>query len=711
MTEIILIFPPQWIPVHPYLALPCLTAYLEDRGINVKQFDLNTLCYDVFLTKKNLESILNQIDQKISDFERNSSSSKISAFEYKELQMSYVVGGSIINDVEKSKSIIRNLSEFLNPEKYESSMLTIREALTTISSAFYPTELNLDIFKMKYSFFSMEQIFQAIRDKQTNPFIEIFIELFVPMLLKEESTIIGISITGATQIIPSFTLAKLLKEVNKNVIIVIGGNVFSRLPRTTLMRLLASFKFIDAIVVFEGEETLYQFIEQYPRRRYEEIPNLIFKDEKGIVKANLNLPVIHHLDSLPFPNFDGLPLNKYLSPNLILPLLSSRGCYWGKCAFCTHDYGYGFNYRVKSIERFVDEIEHESRKYNTKFFEFVDECIAPSRLIRIAKAIVKRGLKVYWNVELRLDKYFLQDLNILYNAGCRAIYWGLESASQRVLNKMEKGINIELVPKILQNTSRIGIWNHVFFFFGFPTESDVEAKSTSDFIFSHQDIIHSVGASYFNLEINSPVYRKPKSYGLQIIEKIDEPFAIWFNYKTETGISSNEAKIKYLQFVKEFQRELPAIYLRNHDLICLAIRGRNWLRNISKKIRDELKEAGLKTIPKIYSIYCKPYVKFQNLTYKTYKFDTIKKNEDDLIKIIPEEIVLIYDRKLRRIWKTNTIGLSILKLCNGQNTIIDILNKLSKKYSLIEDSKIKIAIFLQELIQELAQKQLITISL
>jgi len=93
----------------------------------------------------------------------------------------------------------------------------------------------------------------------------------------------------------------------------------------------------------------------------------------------------------------------------------------------------------RSIERVIDEIEYQSRKYHTKFFEFIDECIAPKRLMDIAKEIIKRGLEVYWSAESRIEKAFMkEELNKLYQAGCRILYMGLESASQKILDKMKK---------------------------------------------------------------------------------------------------------------------------------------------------------------------------------------------------------------------------------------------------------------------------------
>ena len=164
--------------------------------------------------------------------------------------------------------------------------------------------------------------------------------------------ILGISITSTSQIIPAITLAKLVKNENENIIVVLGGNVLSRLHKNVLMKFLHFFNFIDAIIVFEGEDSLYKFIEYYPKQRYDLLTNLIFKDKNRKIRTKLSLSMIHNLDLLPFPDFSDLPLDKYLSPCLILPTYSSRGCYWGKCAFCAHGYIYKNNYREINRESY-----------------------------------------------------------------------------------------------------------------------------------------------------------------------------------------------------------------------------------------------------------------------------------------------------------------------------------------------------------------------
>ena len=85
--------------------------------------------------------------------------------------------------------------------------------------------------------------------------------------------------------------------------------------------------------------------------------------KNGEVVRNASAKALSY-DQLACPNFDDLPLNKYLMPYPVLPYMASRGCYWGKCTFCTHSFIYDSHYRKENEERVADELHHLGKKYN-----------------------------------------------------------------------------------------------------------------------------------------------------------------------------------------------------------------------------------------------------------------------------------------------------------------------------------------------------------
>jgi hypothetical protein len=106
-----------------------------------------------------------------------------------------------------------------------------------------------------------------------------------------------------------------------------------------------------------------------------------------------------------------------------------------------------------------------------------------------------------------------------------------------MMEHMVKRTQRETMSRILKEGAQAGIWNHTFFFFGFPTETMEDAQDTVNFIYAHQDSIHSAAPGEFVLERYSPVYLDPARFGVRrIIDKPDHDLAIYFDYEPESGI-------------------------------------------------------------------------------------------------------------------------------------------------------------------------------
>src|SRR5262249_46849707 len=144
-----------------------------------------------------------------------------------------------------------------------------------------------------------------------------------------------------------------------------------------------------------------------------------------------------------------------------LPLSTSRGCHFAKCTFCNHYKTYSGYYSNDAIKT-VDVIEHLNERYGTRFFHFVDDMLEVESGTAIADEIIRRSLDINIITYARFESKFYQDSTILerwQRAGIRVIEWGLESASQRVLNLMVKGVAVRNVQKILDISSNHGIVN------------------------------------------------------------------------------------------------------------------------------------------------------------------------------------------------------------------------------------------------------------
>ena len=112
----------------------------------------------------------------------------------------------------------------------------------------------------------------------------------------------------------------------------IGGSIFTR-RADNIRRCPSLFELADDIVVFEGETALLELVRAAGQEGLQaEIPNLIYR-QNG--KITVNQPFYsENVNQLPAPNYDGFPLDRYLSPEPVLPVQFSRGCYYKDCAFC-----------------------------------------------------------------------------------------------------------------------------------------------------------------------------------------------------------------------------------------------------------------------------------------------------------------------------------------------------------------------------------------
>tara|TARA_Y100001960_G_C14675223_1_gene828141 strand:- start:539 stop:1423 length:885 start_codon:yes stop_codon:yes gene_type:complete len=287
-------------------------------------------------------------------------------------------------------------------------------------------------------------------------------------------------------------------------------------------------------------------------------------------------------------------MNLYLSPFPILPVLQSRGCYWGKCTFCTHSYVYGHRYGKQRTKQMVDELERLSKTYNTRYFTFSDEAVSPHALNDVSEEILERELDVRSLALLKFEKIMDHKLFAkVRQAGFIFLMFGLESANDRVLSLIDKGTSQKVEHDALRASSEAGIWNHTFLFFGFPTETKNEAMDTIQFLGKNIENIHSFGPGVFLLNRDSSVYQFPEKYAIdKIIHDPESDLAMNLDFEISSGMSRKEAEEmnrKCIQMGEElFQGiKLWGVMPREHFLLYLDRYGKNRLAGGKNPKPDE----------------------------------------------------------------------------------------------------------------------------
>ncbi|MFW5670447.1 MAG: B12-binding domain-containing radical SAM protein, partial [Acetivibrio ethanolgignens] len=333
--------------------------------------------------------------------------------------------------------------------------------------------------------------------------------------------------------------------------IVIGGPVVSSIIRKSSFNIQYDFfehysKYIDYLVIGDGE---YPLFDLFNKRHNVNVLSYPFK-----VENHEDCSMQNKVPPLLTPKFSKLPLNLYFTPQLVLPLISARHCYWGRCKFCTHSVGYNeyVKYGVEDIKKCLISLGND---LGAKNFYFVDECMAPSTAKSLANWIEKNNLNISWMTDMRFEKTLANEnfIKKLAKGGLKYIAFGMESANERVLKKMEKGTTREVMQNVINNCHKNNINTTLMFFFGFPTETKAEAEDTINFIINNSSKINGIGMGCFTLVPGSFVYNNPKEFGIYAIDENGY-------YKNTEGMSYEEIR----QFFTIWNEYIKKNYYRGH---------------------------------------------------------------------------------------------------------------------------------------------------
>jgi len=591
--KVALLFPPQWYPSQPYLALPTLKAHLESKGHEVDQFDLNIECYDVFLSKEYLERCVEIIRRRLADPTRSTEDQEVRPI-YKDILSDVAFLESVLNEVEDAKNVLRDENRFFQFETYSQAYTNLKIAMQLISYTHHPSRLDLDSFFMQGNPEEhLSGIMSATEDTVRNPFLLMFEQYLAPKIPWGDYGIVGLSIIHIGQVIPGLTLARQLRRCYPHLHIVVGGSVFNRHADLLDDKQQLFKEFFHSLIVSEGELPLDHLVSHIKENKpLQTVPNLIYLEGDKVIR-NPKTEALPY-EEMVCPTFDQLPLEKYLMPYPVLPYMSSRGCYWGKCTFCTHSFIYDSHYRKENEVRVAEELDHLSKKYKTKYFTFSDEAISPNAFNRMSKEILKRGVEMRSLGMLKFEsgeKESPELFDDVYRAGFLMLFFGLESANDRILSVIDKGCDQETERTVLRHSSQAGIWNHLYLFFGFPTEERAEAEDTIRFTIENSEvesgIIHSVGQSIFALEKDSAIYHNPAKFKIdRIIHNPERDMAIVFDFEIKSGMPRDEVMDVYESFDSVIEEHFPSRkiwnYLsREHFLLYLDHYGKEEILNMA----------------------------------------------------------------------------------------------------------------------------------
>lgn len=690
-----LIFPPQWIPTQPYLSIPSLTAFLRAHDCDVEQTDVNVSFYDDLLSKEGMQGSYEKAYAKLQELESGTELQTGLKERYAMLGGSVLAGKYIVDRVDWAKSILKDKDKFYDFNELNDAFRILELGLKLVSVAYYPTNLTFHAYDMQYSCRGSKSVLAAINDRKENLFIDYFEKRTVPEILEKNPGLVGISIINTSQLIPGLTMANLIKKADKNIHINIGGSVFTRLINE-ISHNDGLFSIVDSIIVHEGETALLGLIKHLENGfDIENVPNLIYKKGDRI-RMNKLSPAGEDINLLPTPDFDGFPLEMYLSPHLVLPLLSSRGCYWGRCTFCDHSFGYSGKYRPRDASMLYNDIAVLKKKYGTGFFTFQDEGLSPKLISALSDKIIENDLNISWLADSRFEPAFSEEMSKkLARAGCKMLYFGLESGNERILACMDKGIKKENVRKICKYCSDAGIWTHLFLIFGFPTETSEEAKETMNFVLANSSIVRSMSFGSFQLTKHSKVYENPEKFGVVKIKHNDDlDISLWYECDIGRGMSKRDTdaviktfdallskRYKDFQIWRSLDREHLFLYISHYKKAAGSVSDLVEVMNRAYLKKSMKSQGTTDQINRGYPVLNDGvFVGTFNFNWGRIMHDVMMK-EHQGSSAKPEKTHGLFDIN-NRFLTISDIAKDILDMCDGTKGITDIIEAVRIKYQL-----------------------------
>jgi hypothetical protein len=375
---------------------------------------------------------------------------------------------------------------------------------------------------------SFDELYNALNEEYT--YIDkLLIDILKIKMEGIQPKMVLISVPFPGNLYAAFRCAQFVKQQYPTIKISMGGGF----PNTELRSLSDArvFEFFDYITLDDGElpvELLIQSLtvgEEFKR-------TLLLKNGK-VAYINNTTRRDYKQSEVGTPDYSDLLLDSYISViEIVNPmhkmwsdgrwnkLTMAHGCYWGKCTFCDISLDYIKIYEPVAAKLIVDRMEELVAKTGETGFHFVDEAAPPALMREVALEIIRRKIVVSWWTNIRFEKSFTKDLCYLLKlSGCIAVSGGLEVASDRLLQLIDKGVTVAQVAKVCDNFTQNNILVHAYLMFGYPTQTVQETVDSLEMVrqLFENGVLQSGFWHQFAMTAHSPVGMSPEKFGVRAI--------------------------------------------------------------------------------------------------------------------------------------------------------------------------------------------------
>jgi hypothetical protein len=364
---------------------------------------------------------------------------------------------------------LRHPAGYENPDRYRQAVLHLNRILTG-AGCIRGVRLSLANYAdPSLSPLRSGDLLRSAEEHERSLFHPYFAPRLREILEGGEHREIGFSLNYLSQALPTFAMAGYVRSRYPSVRIFMGGGlVGSWVKRGSWSNPFAGL--VDDMVEGPGEQRLVSLL-------------------GGSYEPGADVP-----------DYDPFLDTRYFAPGFVLPFSTSQGCYWSRCRFCPEE-AEGIGYNPLPPARALGEASMLAARTRASLVHFVDNALSPAFL----KEIARSGFQTPWYGFVRATSLLADGsfLRALKRSGCLMLKLGIESGSQEVLDRLQKGIDLDTVSRLLKGLRSAGIGTYVYLLFGTPPEDREKAGQTLSFTARHSEEIDFLNVAVFNMPICS----------------------------------------------------------------------------------------------------------------------------------------------------------------------------------------------------------------
>jgi radical SAM superfamily enzyme YgiQ (UPF0313 family) len=320
--------------------------------------------------------------------------------------------------------------------------------------------------------------------------------------------VLGLS-TMSNNIVVALEICRRVKKKHPEIVTILGGPGAS----FSADRIMASFNYVDIIIRGEADSAFPELIEQMQNDgTMKLIKGVIYREEDKIIDSEWPEPIAD-LDSLPIPDYESCSADVAIDEPVTLEV--GRGCPFA-CTFCSTSSFFKRKFRVKSVNRIIEEISLVQRRFGNRRIKMNHDLLTFNRdyIISLCDALTELDTPIQWGCSARLDTLDEEMLITLKHAGCDRIYLGIETMTSRMQQIINKRLNLNKLEDILETAIGLDFKLILSFVIGFPEETQTDIEALWSFIFYVK--------STYSLKINTQVHSVVPEPGSKLFEMMKE---------------------------------------------------------------------------------------------------------------------------------------------------------------------------------------------